>query len=197
MKKKRTPSQSRSRETKDRIMEAGLKLFGQKGLHATSSREIVSEAGVAIGSFYSYFEDKRDLFIELLKLHRSNVLQVLSQYSSEISRINPDLIRKILKTMWEMHPATDEFEQKANMMRSMDAEVDAILREQEEAVLNSIISFLKMMEDRLRIKNIDAAGSIIILLTKSAFHSASKPDRNEMDTLIDELSDMISRYLFK
>lgn len=197
MPKKRIPSQSRGQETKERIMTAGLKLFSLKGLQGTSSRQIASAADVSIGSFYSYFHDKRDLFIELLKRHRGNVLQILSGYSAEISEGDPDLIREMIQAIWQAHPETAEFEQKADMMRSMDAEIDGILKEQETAVTESIIAFLKMTEDRLRIKNTGSAGLLITLIIREFLHSASGLNQTEMNALIDELADMISRYLFK
>ncbi len=40
--------------------------FSEKGYHATKVEDVVSRAGVARGTFYLYFEDKRAIFTELL-----------------------------------------------------------------------------------------------------------------------------------
>lgn len=199
MDKQRNPKQNRSIETKNRILESGLQLFSQKGLQGTSSREIVADAGVAIGSFYSYFKDKRALFIELLKTHRTNVGTILNGFSSiklngEIQR---DLIKQLIQTIYEAHGATHDFDQKADMLRSMDPEIDGILREQEEANLNRLTSLLKIAEDQLRVTNVEVAARLVGSVIRETFHANEQLSAEQMNTMIDELSDMISRYLFK
>lgn len=41
-------------------------LFGKKGYHATSISDIIQSAGIARGTFYLYFQNKRAIFEELL-----------------------------------------------------------------------------------------------------------------------------------
>ncbi len=67
MSKVRTPKQHRGIQTKNRIMKAAFQLFAKKGIHGTNSKEIVEKAGVSIGSFYSYFKDKKTLLLEMLE----------------------------------------------------------------------------------------------------------------------------------
>ena len=62
----RVPTQKRSIEKKQRIKDAALKLMSEKGYFATSSNEIAREAGVSIGTFYSYFKDKKEIYAELV-----------------------------------------------------------------------------------------------------------------------------------
>ncbi len=66
--KVRIPRQKRGIETKGRIIQAARGLFSRKGFHGTNSKEIASAAGVSIGSFYSYFQDKKALFLEVWKI---------------------------------------------------------------------------------------------------------------------------------
>ena len=51
---------------KQRILETALKLFSQKGFHATTTKEIASECGVAEGLIFYYFGDKRKLLLEVV-----------------------------------------------------------------------------------------------------------------------------------
>jgi AcrR family transcriptional regulator len=199
MQKKRIPKQNRSIETKTRILEAGFSLFSQKGLHGTSSREIAAKAGVAIGSFYSYFKDKRDLFIVLLKTHRINVMKILNEYSSKTITDNNqfELIQNLVKTVWASHYATNEFDQKAEMLKNVDPEIDTIIKQQEEVVRSRITANLKLIKNRLRKKNIDVAAWLVSIAIREIIHSATRSTSKDMNLIIDELSDMISRYLFK
>lgn len=73
----REPKQSRGQETKEKIKKAGLKLFSENGYFHINSKDIAKEAGVSIGSFYSYFKDKKILFIELLKDFKKNKFETV------------------------------------------------------------------------------------------------------------------------
>lgn len=46
---------------KEKIMQAALKVFKKKGPDKASVREIMSESGFGLGTFYLYYTDKNDL----------------------------------------------------------------------------------------------------------------------------------------
>jgi AcrR family transcriptional regulator len=72
-----------SKEARRReILEAALEVFGEKGYHASKVEDIVSRAGVARGTFYLYFEDKRAIFAELLDAF-------VAQLRAAVVRIDP------------------------------------------------------------------------------------------------------------
>ncbi|MDH5490998.1 MAG: TetR/AcrR family transcriptional regulator [Myxococcales bacterium] len=63
----RTKRASERRESRRaEILEAALEEFGRKGFHQTSVSDIIEAAGVARGTFYTYFESKSAIFLELL-----------------------------------------------------------------------------------------------------------------------------------
>lgn len=53
-------------EKESRLLESGFKLFMHKGFQDTSIQEIVDDAGVAKGTFYTYFKDKYDIRNKLI-----------------------------------------------------------------------------------------------------------------------------------
>lgn len=53
---------STNADTKDAIVAAGRKAFSQRGYHQASVQEIIEATGMAKGSFYNYFQSKRELF---------------------------------------------------------------------------------------------------------------------------------------
>src|SRR5438874_8023358 len=59
------PKQARSKQTKEKIVQAAIKLFQERGYEKTTSNDIASEAGVSVGSFYVYFTDKRQLLLTI------------------------------------------------------------------------------------------------------------------------------------
>ena len=49
------------------ILRAAKQAFSQKGFHSASVSDIIERAGIARGTFYLYFESKRDVFDKLLE----------------------------------------------------------------------------------------------------------------------------------
>jgi AcrR family transcriptional regulator len=71
----RTPSQERALDKKNRIIRAAYELFDLHGFEEVSIRGIAREAGVSIGTIYSYFHDKSDLFVAARKLYRDELYE--------------------------------------------------------------------------------------------------------------------------
>ena len=63
----RTPRTERGRRTQRAILDAAAAEFGEKGFHESSIVSITIRAGVALGSFYTYFESKEALFTALVQ----------------------------------------------------------------------------------------------------------------------------------
>jgi AcrR family transcriptional regulator len=51
---------------REQILEHAAALFGRHGYHGTSISNIIQSAGIARGTFYLYFRNKRAIFEELL-----------------------------------------------------------------------------------------------------------------------------------
>lgn len=61
-------------EKKQRIMEESMKLFAEKGFHATSIQEIASKSEVSKGAFYLYFTSKEELTVEIFDYYTSLIM---------------------------------------------------------------------------------------------------------------------------
>ncbi len=62
----KTPRTERGRRTLRKLLDASAKEFGEKGFHEASVSSITRRAGVALGSFYTYFDSKDALFRALV-----------------------------------------------------------------------------------------------------------------------------------
>jgi len=65
-----------SDEKRGHIMKAAIDAFAQYGYLEASITYIVSQAGIAKGSFYQYFEDKDDLYLHILQLIAKRKIEV-------------------------------------------------------------------------------------------------------------------------
>lgn len=63
---KRLTRQEKQAQTRERLLEAAERVFLRRGLQGSSVEEISAEAGYTRGAFYSNFESKDELFVELL-----------------------------------------------------------------------------------------------------------------------------------
>lgn len=61
------PKQERAQLKRDLLLKSGHELFILKGYEHTTAKEIAAHAGVATGTFYRYFSDKRQLLMSLLE----------------------------------------------------------------------------------------------------------------------------------
>lgn len=63
----REPRTARGRKTQRALLDAAAVEFGEKGFHEGSISGITRRAGVALGSFYTYFESKDEIFRALVR----------------------------------------------------------------------------------------------------------------------------------
>lgn len=85
------PKTSRGYETLEKICDSAEKLFSEKGYYNTSITDITSQANIAPGTFYIYFNDKKsafqylihDLGHELRKKIKSETVNCKSRYEEE------------------------------------------------------------------------------------------------------------------
>lgn len=56
----------KKQKKENKLLDSAYKLFTEKGLNNTSIQDIVSDAGIAKGTFYLYFNDKYDLQKKLI-----------------------------------------------------------------------------------------------------------------------------------
>lgn len=61
------PVTERGQRSREALLKAAEKVFGERGYHEASIVEIVREAGVAQGTFYIHFASKSAIFGELLR----------------------------------------------------------------------------------------------------------------------------------
>ena len=63
----KAPRTDRGRRTQQAILDAAAAEFGERGFHEASISDITRRAGVALGSFYTYFDSKDAVFRALVQ----------------------------------------------------------------------------------------------------------------------------------
>ena len=195
--KTRIPQQKRSIETKNRILVAAKDQFAKNGFHGTNAKEIATAAGVSVGSFYSYFKDKKSLFMEIFNEHiEEKVVRILGEHQVDPNN-GRESVYRLIKAMLDAHDPYPQFHREVLAMRYSDPEVEAAFTEMDQHTLAHVERFIEQFLDKLRIKDIKTAARIISAAVEEIICSITIFGKDqEADRLIDGLADMIHRYLF-
>ncbi len=73
-------------ETRDKILEAALKLFSKKGYPGATTKEIAREAGIAELTLFRHFSSKEKLFEEVLNTY--SFLPALRELMPEVAKMS-------------------------------------------------------------------------------------------------------------
>ncbi len=197
----RTPKQQRGIETKKQIIKAAFKLFAEKGIHGTNSKEIAKKAGVSIGSFYSYFKNKKNLLLEMLEdyveQHYRAVWQTLSNLSiGELDRSN---IKKIIQGAFKAYDISPEFHRQTHALRYSEPDIKRIYdREREREVYQIQYLIEKNIDSLTGIKDPQAMAMVIHNAVENVAHTVKFLGTGiEEERLVAALADMIGLLVGK
>jgi len=164
-----SPLEDRKAETKDMILQAARKVFGEKGFHKAQIADIVKTAGISTGSVYAHFKDKRDLYEQIIRENLGSLRNTLKDLSQTR---NPGDVRERVQ-QWK--PAFTAFfdyvesnpEQILLIVRGgfgVDEENDTIIWEFFNAFASDIAEDFRKWEELGFIKGVNAAlmGHIVI-----------------------------------
>jgi AcrR family transcriptional regulator len=62
-------TQDRARKTYEALVDAAAAEFIENGYDATGTPDIAERAGVSVGTFYRYFDDKKQVYLEVARRH--------------------------------------------------------------------------------------------------------------------------------
>ena len=203
-------------QTRERLILAALDLFSEKGYHATNSKEIAARSGAAIGSFYAYFNDKKELFIEAYRYYAALIEKELyintDRSAGDDSPVrwknlwsgvsscgsNRERIKILITRLVKAHEYYPGFIREITVMRLVDPEIRKIIDDHEKGDICDLIDLLKSMGASLRINDIDIAANIIFRALEVVIHEVRSipgiPDSGER--IINEITDLVCRYLF-
>jgi AcrR family transcriptional regulator len=66
-------------ERKEELLQAASAVISEKGYRNASISDIIERAGVARGTFYHYFDSKKDIFLELIEKYFADFAEILEQ----------------------------------------------------------------------------------------------------------------------
>lgn len=197
------PKQKRSEQTRRKLIEAGIREFSTVGYHATSSKRIARVAGIAVGTFYNHFQDKKALLLEIQQGHSERVHALIGERLSgldtgHLAEDGRAAVRSIIAQVVAAHDLAPEIHREITALRHLDPEFEAISRQNEELAVALLIALLEPHRDLLRVDDLEAAAHVIEMTMEAVIHGIKMFEPSIADQrLTDALADMTFRYLYR
>lgn len=195
------PKQKRADEMKRRILDSALHLFSTHGFHGTTAKAIASKAGVATGSFYRYFRDKKAAFMAVCQLMEEEIGGRIFEYGRQMRQADhpeQDILASMVHFAVTGHHRNRAFHREVLAMQILDPDVAAWTRAREDRILSALSEFLQPVQSSYRVKDLDAAVELIYYAIEEVCHRAvifDSPVGEER--LVKALQEMLQRYLFQ
>lgn len=195
------PKQKRADEKKGLIIDAALELFAAHGYHGTTAKAIAAHAGVATGSFYRYFRDKKAAFMAVCHRMEARLGGRIFEFGWKMrreGRSEREILTAIISHAVTSHNRDSAFHREVLAMQMSDPDVAAWTRERETRVLAALSDFLIPMRDAYRIQDLEAAVELVYYAIEEVSHRAVIFDAPVgQERLVKALQEMLVRYLFE
>ena len=136
--------------TREKLLEAAVRLFARQGYSATSIRALASEAGVALGLPYHYFPSKEAVLVALLADGMADV-----EFTFEAARKGitaADFVRALLTSAGEVLKAHRAAWQVSYGLRHQPQVVEGLARTLEKS-RKRMLSFLETELSQRKVPN--------------------------------------------
>ncbi|MDX8033386.1 TetR/AcrR family transcriptional regulator [Lentzea sp. BCCO 10_0856] len=192
---RRKPRQVRAELTRDRILTAAAHVFSEHGYAAGTTNRIAEHARISIGSLYQYFPNKDAILAELLVRHVDRG----SWKQAEEVDLSPGTLESVVRAL--VRDAIDNHRDDPQLLRIMVEEGrfsqelrDTITRHGAQRVAQVRDVFARHPD--VNVRNLDIAVDLIVFTVELNTHRlAAFPQTVAVETVENELVDMVTRYL--
>lgn len=194
----RMPTQKRSVEKRNKIIEKGFELMCENGYYKTNTADIAEYANVSIGIIYQYFNDKKDIFIEGVKNYSTNIMYPMVNVLEE-ERIDTNnmssIIKKMIDKFIDNHTISKKAHEELLAMSHLDTEVSDIFKKTELDMTDKIVSILNT--NNIELKNAHEKIHIVIGIVDNLCHEIvyHKHETLNYDIMKDEVIGIIINIL--
>lgn len=143
----RKPQQQRSIEKREKLIEAGYLLFCEKGYHNTNTAEIAKLAGVSTGIVYSYFRDKKDIFMSVIEKYENNVIAPVYELMQTLETPIDlsELLRQIVTTLTKGHTLNKTVHEEMQALSHTDKDISEQFCQLKSNMAKSLVKIMDQL----------------------------------------------------
>lgn len=186
----RMPTQKRSIEKRNKIVEKGFELMCEQGYFSTNTTEIAKYANVSTGIIYQYFNDKKEIFIEGFKNYSNNImfpmLGILETTKIDFKNLN-NLLENMIDSFIKSHTISKKAHEELMAMSHLDNDVAKIFKDSELESTDKIVNILNnngIIEDNLEEKIHIIIGMVDNLCHDIVYHNHENIDYDAMKNIV-------------
>lgn len=186
----RMPTQKRSIEKRNKIVEKGFELMCEQGYFSTNTTEIAKYANVSTGIIYQYFNDKKEIFIEGVKNYSNNImfpmLGILETTKIDFKNLN-NLLENMIDSFIKSHTISKKAHEELMAMSHLDNDVAKIFKDLELESTDKIVNILNnngIIEDNLEEKIHIIIGMVDNLCHDIVYHNHENIDYDAMKNIV-------------
>ncbi len=186
----RMPTQKRSIEKRNKIVEKGFELMCEQGYFSTNTTEIAKYANVSTGIIYQYFNDKKEIFIEGVKNYSNNImfpmLGILETTKIDFKNLN-NLLENMIDSFIKSHTISKKAHEELMAMSHLDNDVAKIFKDSELESTDKIVNILNnngIIEDNLEEKIHIIIGMVDNLCHDIVYHNHENIDYDAMKNIV-------------
>ncbi len=194
----RIPTQKRSIEKRNKIIEKGFELMCNNGYYNTNTNEIAKYAGVSTGIIYQYFNDKKDIFMAGVENYANKImypmLNTLKTQKIDLNNLD-EILSDMIDNFIKSHTISKKAHEELMAMSHLDEDVKNIFKNSELEMTNKIVSLLENNEittDHLKEKVHIIIGVIDNLCHEIVYH---KHEQLNYDIMKKEVINLITSML--
>ncbi len=194
---RRRPQQERSREPRQRILDAAAHVFSTHGYSAGTTNRIAAAADLSIGSLYQYFPNKDSILVELTRAHLvAGSQHVLERFGADPTDGLEAKLRVAVEAMLENHASAHRLHQVLFEEAPRPPQLLAEARALEQQAID-LVAALLAEDPEVQVRDLRLAASMVVTTIESLVHRfiARDPDTLDEAAFADELVAMLLRYL--
>jgi AcrR family transcriptional regulator len=156
--------QERSRRSYLALIEAATELFGTHGYDAIGTPEIAQRAGVAVGTFYRYFDDKKQVYLEVARrTMNAAYAETIAGLTPErfVGRARHETISEAVAVLFHHVLTQPELTRSFNEMSLRDKDVAALRRAFEQVSMDRLSELITAIVPRSVIADPQAAAYVL------------------------------------
>lgn len=202
--RRRLPTQARSRERVERILDAAAQLVVAEGVEGLTTRSIAETAGLPVASLYQYFADKEAVLLALCERDMAEmddqVAQDLADRSAAGEMTMAGLVETSMRAFVKVYHRRPAFMQIWMRGRTNTAVYD-YGRHHNKRITENLLAYAASVglvdQGSYSDAELTAIGELAVELGDRAFQLAFERDPQGDEFLIAEAIDLVAGYLQK
>jgi AcrR family transcriptional regulator len=196
---RKAPSQKRSRETVEAILEAAAQVFAERGFAAGTTNRIAERAGTSIGSLYEYFPNKESILVALVEHYMNEGIahiDSLLDRSLEQSQSLEQVLQSLVEAMLAFHRREPELHRVLFEEAPHPPQLHACLLQLEEKLAHQLEEILRARPE-VAVRDADTAAHLVVQVVEALTHRFVLRGIHELgdDAFRDEVVRMLLGYL--